>query len=171
MPEQSLQEIEEQIEEAEDDIRTVRGEQQLEALKKEKKRRLRKKQAEAKLKQSKTGRVISNLSQQIGELFEQTERLDADGRNDASPEVLLEAGTATKETGDEDPADALTGEVEVEGTLEIEEADIEAAENPQPEPEPLGAGGLPPAMEQLDSENDDDENQRGPTGLPRSGFL
>jgi len=173
MPEQSLQEIEEQIEEAEDDIRTVRGEQQLEALKKQKKRKLKKKQREAKLKQTKTGRVISNLSQEIGQLFEQTERLDADGRNDASKEILIEAGTATKNGDeDEDPADAITGEVEIEGTLEIEDADIETeGRQTEPEQDPLGASGLPPAMEQLDSENDDDENQRGPTGLPRSGFL
>jgi len=173
MPEQSLQEIEEQIQEAEDDIRTVRGEQQLKALKKQKKRKLRKKQTEAKLKQTKTGRVISNLSQEIGQLFEQTERLDADGKNDASKEILIEAGTATKDDGDEDPADAITGEVEIEGTLDIEDADIETrGTQPEPEPEPLGAGGLPPAMEQTGSENNDDnDDERGPTGLPRSGFL
>lgn len=171
MPEKSLSEIEAQIQEAEEEIQNVRGEQQLKALKKKKKKKLRKKKTEAKLKQTKTGRVISDLSNQLGSIFQQTERLDADGRNDAPDQVLIEAGTLEDSSSDKDAADELVGEVEVEGTLEFEAEDVELEGRSPDTMEPRNPTGLPPALEARETQDDEDDGEdRGIGSLPSSGF-
>jgi TolA-binding protein len=163
MPEKSLSEIEEQIQEAEEEIRTVRGKEQLEALKKKKRKKLKKKRREAKLKKSKTGRTIANISDQLGNLLQQPQGVDTDG--DGKEDVRLEAET----TGGRDPADEITGEIEVSGTLEFEADDIELEGRSPDRMEPRDPTSLPPALETRENQ-DDDRDDRGIGSLPSSGF-
>jgi len=170
MPEKSLEDIEQEISEAEDQIRKVRGEQQLKSLKKQKQKELRKKKRKAKLRQTKAGRTLSNLSDKLGSLFQQAERLDGDGQRDASDKLLQEAGTVQKITEKDGTVEDLSGEIEIEGTLEIDDAELQ--DQNRRTNRQAGTGGLPPAFGPAEDrdEDEDRDGRRDTGGLPDPGF-
>lgn len=148
----SLQEVESKIEEKDSNIQEIRGEQQLQDLKKQKRQELRKKKKELKKKefeQTKAGKLLGNIGDSLDSLSNnidgsspeerqtkktlnnisnQIELLDGDGKQDNSRAVDF-FGTREKPSSDK-----VLGTVEVEGSLDIEDDKMESGNRKSKDP-------------------------------------
>lgn len=129
--EKSLQDIENELSDLDSSIKTERGKQQLEALKKKRKKQLRSKQAELKkekFKQTKAGKVLDSIGKGLDSIADDTEdpdtrnqltafsngieSLDGDGKNDSRNSI----GIGLKDPSKNRPIE-LDGDVTIEGDI------------------------------------------------------
>jgi len=120
----SVEDLDQEIREKDREIKKRKGERRLQDLKKSKKEKLSEKEKQLKkekFKQTKAGKVIDTLGQELGKLAEQTdneraaelaegaENVDGDGQGDNSSAI----GIGLEKQGN-------ARDIEVEGDLEVE---------------------------------------------------
>jgi len=120
----SVEELNQELQEKENELKKVEGERRLEALKKEKQEKIEEKKSQVKkekFKQSKAGKVIDTLGEELGKLAEKNDSQKA--------EQLSKAAEQVDGDGKDDTGSALgiglekenkARDIEVEGNLEVE---------------------------------------------------
>jgi len=143
-PEKSISELDEELDKVERERLKQRGEKRLEAKKRQKKKELRQKK-----RQTNAGGIFDavastlnaaaqaaenkNVAQTNQRLSNQLEAIDGDGRRD-NTEAARQAGAVETGRGD------LEGEVEVTGTLELEDETQEDRNNEKKRDDPFDFG-------------------------------
>jgi hypothetical protein len=130
--EETIGDLNKDLQEKEREIKKLEGKRRTEALKKQKREELKKKKKQLKsekFKQNKAGKIIDTLGSELGKLAEATdseraeqlsqaaEKVDGDGRNDSKSALGI---------GLEDSSKAR--DIEVEGDLQVE-GDVVTEEN------------------------------------------
>ncbi|MFB6181178.1 MAG: hypothetical protein ABEJ93_04845 [Candidatus Nanohalobium sp.] len=120
----SVEDLDQEIREKDREIKKRKGERRLQDLKKSKKEKLKQKEKQLqkeKFKQTKAGKVINTLGQELGKLAEQTdneraaelaegaEKVDGDGKSDTKSALGIGLESQDK-----------ARDIEVEGDLEVE---------------------------------------------------
>lgn len=151
---ESLEDVEAKIQGKESELRNIRGQQQLEDLKKQRKKELKQKQKELKKKefeQTRAGKLLGNLGDSLDSLSNNIdgsnprERQTKDALNTISNQIEVVDGDGKQDnesavdffgTRKSPEMDEVVGKVEVEGTLNIEDykADIQTGKSKEKDP-------------------------------------